>query len=76
MAVLPYCVLNCAFMVIVELLAIYDVKIAFSPSGHGLMTLIISYLVISKGKLTRAQFHAKLGTMHQLTLLFNPSCDQ
>ena len=48
-AVLPYCVLNCSFMVVVEVLAAYGVKIAFSPSGHGLMSLIVSFLVISKG---------------------------
>jgi predicted membrane chloride channel (bestrophin family) len=50
--VLPYCILNCLLMVVVELLAIWDVKIAFSPAGHGLMTLIVSFLVISKVNLT------------------------
>jgi len=35
-------------MVLVEALAMMDVKIAFSPSGHGLMTLIVSFLVINK----------------------------
>lgn len=47
-AVLPYCILNCLIMVVIELLAMWDIKIAFSPSGHGLMTLIVSFLVINK----------------------------
>ncbi|CAB9522054.1 Bestrophin, RFP-TM, chloride channel [Seminavis robusta] len=47
-AVLPFCLLNCTIMLFVELLAMGDVRIAFSPSGHGLMTLIVSFLVINK----------------------------
>ena len=35
-------------MVNVEILAYLNIKIAFSPTGHGLMTLLISYLVIAK----------------------------
>ncbi|CAB9522050.1 Bestrophin, RFP-TM, chloride channel [Seminavis robusta] len=35
-------------MLFVELLAMEDFQIAFSPSGHGLMTLIVSFLVINK----------------------------
>jgi len=35
-------------MVAVDLLAEADISIAFSPTGHGLMTLIISFLVVSK----------------------------
>ena len=47
-SVLPYCLLNCAIMGAVEILAMNHVKIAFSSSGHTLMTLIISYLVVAK----------------------------
>ena len=35
-------------MIVVELLAVWNVPIAFSPTGHGLMTLIISFLVVAK----------------------------
>ena len=35
-------------MVAVEVLAMWNVGIAFSPSGHGLMTLIVTFLVINK----------------------------
>ena len=47
-AVLPYCLLNCSLLAIVLFLAKNGVDIAFSPTGHELMTLIISFLVISK----------------------------
>lgn len=47
-SVLPYCLLNCLIMVGVEMLAYRDIKIAFSASGHRLMSLIISYLVVAK----------------------------
>lgn len=47
-AVFPFCVLNCSLLAVVIILAKNGVDIAFSPSGHTLMTLIISFLVISK----------------------------
>ncbi|CAJ1957969.1 unnamed protein product [Cylindrotheca closterium] len=43
LAVLPFCLVNCAILWAVEL-----VDISFPASGHGLMTLIISFLVVSK----------------------------
>ena len=43
LAVLPFCLVNCAILWGVEL-----VDISFPASGHGLMTLIISFLVVSK----------------------------
>ena len=60
---LPYCMLNCTLMIIVEVVATYGVKIAFSPSGHGLMTLIVSFLVISKGKLSILFLNGRLGLL-------------
>jgi len=39
-------------MVLIVLLAMRDVKIAFSPTGHGLMTIIISFLVVAKVNLS------------------------
>jgi predicted membrane chloride channel (bestrophin family) len=80
-AVLPYCVLNCTIMVGVEILALYgDMKIAFSPAGHGLMALIVSFLVISKVNLTYDRYMqcrhatghalAALRELHQTALTF------
>jgi predicted membrane chloride channel (bestrophin family) len=40
----------------VELLSHWDVKIAFSPSGHGLMTLIVSFLVVNKVNLAFGRY--------------------
>jgi len=56
-AVLPYCVLNCALFAIVawgEQSGIFHVS--FSPNGHGLMTLLVSFLVISKVNLAYDRF--------------------
>jgi predicted membrane chloride channel (bestrophin family) len=69
-AVLPYCFLNCTIMVIVEVLATYHVKIAFSPAGHGLMALIVSFLVISKVNLTYDRYmQCRHATGHALAAL-------
>lgn len=48
-AVLPYCFLNCTLFGFVtwgEQSGLFYVS--FSPTGHGLMTLLVSFLVISK----------------------------
>ena len=48
-AVLPYCFLNCilfGFVTWGEQSGLFYVS--FSPTGHGLMTLLVSFLVISK----------------------------
>lgn len=69
-AVLPYCILNCILMLIVELLAHYEVRIAFSPSGHGLMTLIVSFLVIQKVNLSYDRYmNARQAMGHALSAL-------
>lgn len=54
-AVLPFCVVNCAVLVAVEYIEQY-IKLSFSPTGHGLMTLLVSFLVISKVNLTYERF--------------------
>ena len=57
-------------MVAVELLAFKDVKIAFSPTGHGLMTLIISYLVVAKVNLSYDRYmDARHSIGHALSAL-------
>jgi predicted membrane chloride channel (bestrophin family) len=57
-------------MVGVEMLAYYDIKIAFSPSGHGLMTLIISYLVVAKVNLSYDRYmNARHAIGHALASL-------
>jgi predicted membrane chloride channel (bestrophin family) len=69
-AVLPYCFLNCMIMVGVEVLAMYEIKIAFSPAGHGLMALIVSFLVISKVNLTYDRYmQCRHATGHALAAL-------
>ena len=67
-------------MVLIELLAIWDIRIAFSPTGHGLMTLIVSFLVISKVNLAYDRYMnsrhaighalAALRELNQSALLF------
>ena len=56
-AVLPYCFLNCILFGLVtwgEQSGIFYVS--FSPNGHGLMTLLVSFLVISKVNLAYDRF--------------------
>ena len=55
-AVLPYCAVNCALLAGVAYLDKLDLSLGFSPTGHGLMTLLVSFLVISKVNLTYERF--------------------
>lgn len=55
-SVLPYCVVNISLLGAVTLLEQYDIHLSFSPTGHGLMTLLVSFLVISKVNLTYERF--------------------
>jgi len=66
-AVLPLCILNCTLL---WLVAHYRerFKIGFSPTGHGLLTLLVSFLVISKVNLAYDRYrsvreHAGRGCM-------------
>lgn len=52
-AVLPYCILNCALLALVNLAG---QDIGFSPTGHGLLTLLVSFLVISKVNLAYERY--------------------
>jgi hypothetical protein len=57
-------------MATVELLAHSDVKIAFSVSGHALMTLLVSHLVVSKVNLGYERYmKARHAIGHALTCL-------
>ena len=56
--VLPYCVVNCALLAGVSYLEELDIKLGFSPTGHGLMTLLVSFLVINKVNLTYERFRS------------------
>ena len=56
-AVLPYCFLNCTLFGCVtwgEQSGLF--RVSFSPNGHGLMTLLVSFLVISKVNLAYDRF--------------------
>lgn len=55
-AVLPYCILNCGLLLLDSYVEERYVKLSFSPTGHGLMTLLVSFLVISKVNLTYERF--------------------
>lgn len=47
-SVLPYCIANCALAGLIFLLKTNDVHVTFSGGGHALMSLMVSYLVVSK----------------------------
>lgn len=57
LAVLPFCFVNC---LILGLVAFYRTQheFGFSPTGHGLLTLLVSFLVISKVNLAYDRFRA------------------
>lgn len=46
--VVPYCLLNCGLLIGVTLLKKSDINIYFSAKGHAIMSLIVSFLVVSK----------------------------
>ncbi|KAL3941226.1 MAG: hypothetical protein SGARI_000673 [Bacillariaceae sp.] len=56
-AVLPFCIVNCLLLALV---AYYrtEREIGFSATGHGLLTLLVSFLVISKVNLAYDRFRA------------------
>jgi len=56
-AVLPFCILNCLQL---GLVAYYreQFNFGFSPNGHGLLTLLVSFLVISKVNLAYDRYKA------------------
>lgn len=56
-AVLPFCLLN---YILLEVVAVLRQKynIGFSPNGHGLLTLLVSFLVISKVNLAYDRYRA------------------
>lgn len=56
--VLPYCILNCAALVLVTYLEGRGFHLEFSPKGHALMSLLIAYLVVSKVTLAFHRFMA------------------
>lgn len=57
LAALPYCIVNCISLGLVAYFNDY-IKIGFSATGHGLMTLLVSYLVISKVNLAYDRYMA------------------
>lgn len=56
-AVLPFCIINCLLLYLVEYLEEKD-DFGFSPTGHGLLTLLVSFLVISKVNLAYERFRS------------------
>jgi hypothetical protein len=59
--VLPYAIGNCILLAIVDELRKRD-NVGFSPTGHGLLTLLVSFLVINKVSLAYERF--RLARMH------------
>jgi len=56
-AVLPLCILNCLLLTLVGFFR-KRYKFEFSPNGHGLLTLLVSFLVISKVNLSYERYKA------------------
>eukprot|EP00546_Thalassionema_frauenfeldii_P017436 CAMPEP_0178905702 /NCGR_PEP_ID=MMETSP0786-20121207/6423_1 /TAXON_ID=186022 /ORGANISM="Thalassionema frauenfeldii, Strain CCMP 1798" /LENGTH=170 /DNA_ID=CAMNT_0020577341 /DNA_START=99 /DNA_END=607 /DNA_ORIENTATION=+ len=56
-AVLPLCIVNCLLLALVEYVR-RRYHFEFSPTGHGLLTLLVSFLVISKVNLAYDRYKA------------------
>ena len=56
-AVLPYCIVNCLVLALVAHFHNKD-DFGFSPAGHGLLTLLVSFLVINKVNLAYDRFRS------------------
>jgi len=56
-AVLPYCILNCiSVLVLATLQNEQDITISFSPEGYGLMTFLITFLIVEKVNLALERY--------------------
>lgn len=53
--VLPFCMINCLLLALVDHLRKKE-NVGFSPTGHGLLTLLVSFLVINKVNLAYERF--------------------
>lgn len=69
--VLPYCLLNIALLTALTLLKKYSsVSLSILPQGHGLMSLLIAYLGVSKVNLAYARYmSAQIATGHAFMIL-------
>ncbi|VEU40908.1 unnamed protein product [Pseudo-nitzschia multistriata] len=56
-AVLPLCVINCLLLALVSY-SREKFRLGFSPNGHGLLTLLVSFLVVSKVNLAYDRYRA------------------
>jgi predicted membrane chloride channel (bestrophin family) len=56
-AVLPLCILNCGLLALVDYVRGHY-RFEFSANGHGLLTLLVSFLVISKVNLAYDRYKA------------------
>jgi len=69
-SVLPYCLLNCGLAYVVYLLRSHDIRLTFSAQGHGVMSLFVSYLIVSKVYLSLDRYmSARTWAGHALTIL-------
>jgi predicted membrane chloride channel (bestrophin family) len=57
-AVLPFCIVNCILLGLVDFYKQRGGFGGFSPTGHGLLTLLVSFLVISKVNLAYDRYVA------------------
>jgi hypothetical protein len=81
-AVLPFCIVNCLLLALVAHCRDKQ-SLGFSPTGHGLLTLLVSFLVINKVNLAYERFRearAHVGNaflhlreLNQLMLCFSSS---
>jgi predicted membrane chloride channel (bestrophin family) len=67
--VLPYCIFNAALAAGLQILKYsYDVDLGFTDKGHSLMTLFVSFLIVSRVSISLGRYNesrAHLGKMYR-----------
>lgn len=67
--VLPYCLLNVALSIVLQVLKSYDiVDLSITDKGHSLMTMFVAFLIVSRVNISLGRYNearANLGAMYR-----------
>ncbi len=62
--VLPYCILNCCIMALLEWLHSFDnIDLAISDKGHSFMNLMVAFLIVSRVNISVSRYNEARGNL-------------
>mmetsp|Transcript_21662 Transcript_21662/g.33126 ORF Transcript_21662/g.33126 Transcript_21662/m.33126 type:complete len:369 (+) Transcript_21662:127-1233(+) len=65
--VLPYCIFNAALACALQILKYtYDVDMGFSDKGHSMMTLFVSFLIVSRVSISLGRYNESRGHLGKM----------